>query len=331
MQLILLSGGSGKRLWPLSNNIRSKQFLSLFKRNDGKMESMLQRVVRQVMEEHLTDNITIATNDSQSEIITTQLGNNISIVTEPERRDTFPAIALATSYLVLKKQCPEDEVGVVMPCDSLVDENYFKKIKRMVQLVQQDVAELILMGIKPTYPSSKFGYILPLEIGTTDSDCLFVKKFVEKPSVDIAQKLLLENALWNGGVFAFRLNFLMNIIQKYVQLNSFEDVRTHYYSFPKISFDYDVAEKVTSAVVTFDGKWKDIGTWNALTEELEDPVIGKVILGKHCKNVNVISELQSPIFIDGLEDVVVSANKDGVFICSKKYSEDIKQYIETIH
>ena len=100
MQLILLSGGSGKRLWPLSNNIRSKQFLSLFKRNDGKMESMLQRVVRQVMEEHLTDNITIATNDSQSEIITTQLGNNISIVTEPERRDTFPAIALATSYLV---------------------------------------------------------------------------------------------------------------------------------------------------------------------------------------------------------------------------------------
>ena len=71
---------------------------------------MLQRVVRQVMEEHLTDNITIATNDSQSEIITTQLGNNISIVTEPERRDTFPAIALATSYLVLKKQCPEDEV-----------------------------------------------------------------------------------------------------------------------------------------------------------------------------------------------------------------------------
>ena len=216
MQLILLSGGSGKRLWPLSNNIRSKQFLSLFKRNDGKMESMLQRVVRQVMEEHLTDNITIATNDSQSEIITTQLGNNISIVTEPERRDTFPAIALATSYLVLKKQCPEDEVVVVMPCDSLVDENYFKKIKRMVQLVQQDVAELILMGIKPTYPSSKFGYILPLEIGTTDSDCLIVKKFVDKPSVDIAQKLLLENALWNGDVFAFRLNFLINSVQKYV-------------------------------------------------------------------------------------------------------------------
>lgn len=128
MQLILLSGGSGKRLWPLSNNIRSKQFLSLFKRKDGKMESMLQRVVRQIMEVHLTDNITIATNDFQSEIITTQLGNNISIVTEPERRDTFPAIALAVSYLALEKQCSEDEVVVVMPCDSFVDEGYFKII-----------------------------------------------------------------------------------------------------------------------------------------------------------------------------------------------------------
>ncbi len=292
---------------------------------------MLQRVVRQIMEVHLTDNITIATNDSQSEIITTQLGNNVSIVTEPERRDTFPAIALAVSYLALEKQCSEDEVVVVMPCDSFVDEGYYQIISRMAQAVEQDVAELILMGVKPTYPSSKFGYILPSDESVTDTDCLFVEKFVEKPSVDIAEKLLFYKALWNGGVFAFRLNFLMNIIQKYVKLNSFEYVRTHYSSFPKISFDYEVVEKVTSAVVPFEGKWKDIGTWNALTEELEDPVIGKVILGKHCKNVNVISELQSPIFIDGLEDVVVSANKDGVFICSKKYSEDIKQYIETIH
>ena len=137
-----------------------------------------------IMEEHLADNITMATNDSQSGIAT-QLGNNISIVTEPERRDTFPAIALATSYLVLKKQCPEDEVVVVMPCDSLVDENYFKKIKRMVQLVQQDVAELILMGIKPLIHLQKFGYILPLEIGTTDSDCLFVRS-LSKNLLDIA-------------------------------------------------------------------------------------------------------------------------------------------------
>ena len=99
MQLVLLSGGSGKRLWPLSNNARSKQFLPLLEAEDGKMESMVQRVVRQIREVGLTENITLATNASQLDIITNQLGDSISVVTEPERRDTFPAIALASSFL----------------------------------------------------------------------------------------------------------------------------------------------------------------------------------------------------------------------------------------
>lgn len=89
MQLILLSGGSGKRLWPLSNDARSKQFLPLLENKDGTMESMVQRVVRQVKEVNLTNNITLATNASQLDIITNQLGNSVTVVTEPERRDTF--------------------------------------------------------------------------------------------------------------------------------------------------------------------------------------------------------------------------------------------------
>lgn len=103
MQLVLLSGGSGKRLWPLSDNVRSKQFLPLIEKEDGTMESMVQRVVRQAKEIMQINAITIATNASQIDIITQQLGDTISIVTEPERRDTFPAVALATSYLKFSK------------------------------------------------------------------------------------------------------------------------------------------------------------------------------------------------------------------------------------
>lgn len=96
MEIILLSGGSGKRLWPLSNNTRSKQFLRLLSAPSGEKESMVQRVARQIKEASLTDTLTIATSANQKDIITIQLGDNINLVTEPERRDTFLAIALAS-------------------------------------------------------------------------------------------------------------------------------------------------------------------------------------------------------------------------------------------
>ena len=99
MQITLLSGGSGKRLWPLSNNARSKQFLPLLQSPSGDVESMVQRVVRQINESRLSGQITIATNSTQKDIIINQLGEDVDIVTEPERRDTFPAIALAAGYL----------------------------------------------------------------------------------------------------------------------------------------------------------------------------------------------------------------------------------------
>ena len=128
MQLILLSGGSGKRLWPLSNNSRSKQFLPLLSKEDGTMESMVQRVIRQIDEANLTKDITIATNSTQLDIITNQLGDRVSIVTEPERRDTFPAIALASSYLKFSKHCSENEIVVIMPCDPYTETGYFEAI-----------------------------------------------------------------------------------------------------------------------------------------------------------------------------------------------------------
>ena len=332
MQLVLLSGGSGKRLWPLSNNARSKQFLSLLEKEDGTMESMLQRVVRQARLANLTENITLAANASQQDIIFNQLGDTINLVTEPERRDTFPAIALAASFLKLAKQCSDDEVVVIMPCDPYTELGYFETIGKMVECVKANVADLVLMGIAPTYASEKYGYVVPVNSNEDDNDYYrMVSRFTEKPSVDKAEKLLKENAYWNGGVFAFRLGYMMNIVKKYMTRDSFEETRARYSEFPKISFDYEVAEKAESvAVVPFNGEWKDLGTWNTLTDELHKPVIGNAVMGAHCENTHVINELQNPIFVDGLKDVVVAACPDGILVCGKEHSEDIKKLVENL-
>lgn len=329
MQLVLLSGGSGKRLWPLSNNARSKQFLPLLEKEDGTMESMVQRVVRQVREAHLTDDITLATNASQLDIIINQLGDSVSVVTEPERRDTFPAIALASGYLKLKKGCPDDEVVVIMPCDPFTEAGYFETIGRMVRCVEADVAELVLMGITPTYPSEKYGYVVPVTDHLMAEGSMAVSKFTEKPNVERAKELLGMGALWNGGVFAFRLGYMMEIAQRYVKAESFEEMRSRYSEFPKISFDYEVAEKADSvAVLPYSGQWKDLGTWNTLTDELHHHIIGNAVMGPRCTNTHVINELQYPIYVDGMEDTVIAASPDGIIVCRKKYTEDIKKAVD---
>ena len=329
MQLVLLSGGSGKRLWPLSNNARSKQFLPLLEKEDGTMESMVQRVVRQVREAHLTDDITLATNASQLDIIINQLGDSVSVVTEPERRDTFPAIALASGYLKLKKGCPDDEVVVIMPCDPFTEAGYFETIGKMVKCVEADVAELVLMGITPTYPSEKYGYVVPVTDNLMAEGSMAVSKFTEKPNVERARELLGMGALWNGGVFAFRLGYMMEIAQRYVKADSFEEMRSRYSEFPKISFDYEVAEKADSvAVLPYSGQWKDLGTWNTLTDELHHHIIGNAVMGPRCTNTHVINELQYPIYVDGMEDTVIAASPDGIIVCRKKYTEDIKKAVD---
>lgn len=297
------------------------------------MESMVQRVVRQAKEAQLTDEITLATNASQLDIIINQLGESVSVVTEPERRDTFPAIALAASYLSLEKKCSDDEVVVIMPCDPYTELGYFQTISKMVECVEQNVADLVLMGITPTYPSEKYGYVIPETSETLEPSETFkkVSRFTEKPSVEIAESFLKQGAYWNGGVFAFRLRYMMNIVRNYIQSESFKDTRNRYSEFPKISFDYEVAEKAESvAVVPFSGEWKDLGTWNTLTDELKQHVIGNAVMGAHCENTHVINELQHPIFVDGLKDVVVAACPDGILVCSKEYSEEIKKSVENL-
>ena len=331
MQIILLSGGSGKRLWPLSNGVRSKQYLQLLLSPDGNKESMVQRVLRQIKEASLTSSVTIATSESQRDSIESQLGMSVDIVTEPERRDTFPAIALSASYLALQRGCSRDEVIVVMPCDSYTETKYFQVIATMAELAGQGVADLVLMGITPTYPSTKFGYVIPSLSETTDKYKI-VQHFTEKPDEEKAKTLLSQGAYWNGGVFAFRLGYMMDIVNKYILTTDFVDLRNRYSEFPKISFDYEVVEKATSvAVVPYDGQWKDLGTWNALVEELPAKTMGNVILGNETQDTTVINELNIPIVCDGVKNIIVAAGHDGILVCDMKSSEYIKQYVDSIH
>ncbi len=326
MQLILLSGGSGKRLWPLSNDARSKQFLPLLVSPDGGMESMIQRVVRQIREANLTNNITFATNAVQRDSIINQLGEDVSVVTEPERRDTFPAIALAASYLAKEKKCSSDEIVVVMPCDVYTESRYFTTIGKMVESVKNNVADLVLMGIAPTYPSEKFGYVVPKKAEATEG-VKMVERFTEKPNEEKAKQLLEQGAYWNGGVFAFRLGYMMDIVDQYLKTDTFQETHKRYAEFPKISFDYEVAEKAQSvAVVPFAGEWKDLGTWNALCEELPSTHIGNVMMGDNNENTHAVNELGIPVFCNGLKDVIVAASPDGIMVCDKQDSEKIKDY-----
>ena len=155
MNIILLSGGSGKRLWPLSNEVRSKQFLKVVRDESGKTESMVQRVYRQLMASEVNADITIATSATQVESIRSQLGDGVSIVVEPERRNTFPAIVLASAYLCFEKACDPNETIIVLPVDPYVDEEYFQTLKKLDEAVQASTAGILLMGGQATHPSRK--------------------------------------------------------------------------------------------------------------------------------------------------------------------------------
>lgn len=325
MQIILLSGGSGKRLWPLSNEIRSKQFLKVVKSEENEIESMVQRVYRQLSA--VTDaKITVATSASQVETIKNQLGDKVSLVVEPQRRNTFPAIALSAAYLYYEKSCPLDETVIVLPVDPYVDDEYFKKLNELDKAVRDNAADIVLMGVKPTYPSEKYGYIIP---ESTDKTVNSVQEFKEKPDAKTAQKYIEQGALWNCGVFAFKLSYLMNIVNSTVKSNSFSDVEDHYNSFEKTSFDYAVVEKAKSvAVVSYNGEWKDLGTWNTLTEVMDEIPIGDVIVTDDCENTHVINELEIPVIVMGTKDVVVAASPDGILVADKVQSSYIKKYVE---
>ena len=325
MNIILLSGGSGKRLWPLSNDIRSKQFIKLFKTEAGDDESMVQRVYRQIKKADANATVTIATSKTQVSAIHNQLGNSVGISVEPCRRDTFPAIALATAYLADVQGVDPEESVVVCPVDPYVNDDYFEALKGLSQQADTGEANLVLMGIEPTYPSEKYGYIIPESADQTAS----VRTFKEKPTADVAARYIAQGALWNGGVFAYKLKYVLNKAHELIDFTDYQDLFDKYDTLQKISFDYAVVEKEDKIQVQrFAGQWMDLGTWNTLTEAMEENVIGKGVLNDVCENVHIVNEMDVPILAMGLHDVVISASPEGILVSDKEQSSYIKPFVD---
>ena len=327
MHIILLSGGSGKRLWPLSNDVRSKQFIKLFKNENGKYESMVQRVYRQIHTVNSDMEVTIATSKSQVSAIRNQLGNKVSICLEPCRRDTFPAIALAAAYLKDVQGLSEEDCVAVCPVDPYVDNTYYQTVQKLEKIVNEGQSNLVLMGIEPTVPSEKYGYIIPVE----KNEISRVAKFTEKPDTETAKEYIKQGALWNAGVFAFKLGYLLNKAHELIDFVDYADLFKKYDTLTKISFDYAVVEKEPNIqVLRYAGQWKDVGTWNMMAEVMADKTKGDVILDDTCKDTNVVNELNIPILCMGCEDMVVAAGEDGILVSTKERSGYMKPYVEKI-
>lgn len=328
MNVILLSGGSGKRLWPLSNDVRSKQFIKLFKDENGEYESMLQRMYRQIIAVDEQAKVTIATSKTQVSAIHNQLGAGVSISVEPCRRDTFPAIALATAYLHDKLGMSEKEAVVVCPVDPYVEQDYFEALKSLGELAARGEANLVLMGIEPTYPSEKYGYIIP----RNQEIISVVETFKEKPDKKTAETYIAQGALWNGGIFAYKLGYVLGKAHELVDFIDYKDLFQKYDKLKKESFDYAVVEKESKIqVMRFNGQWKDLGTWNTLTEAIAEESIGNVIHNDTCENVHIVNELDMPILCMGLKDTIVSASPEGILVADKEQSSYIKPFVDKLN
>lgn len=329
MNIVLLSGGSGKRLWPLSNDVRSKQFIKIFKSGDGgAYESMVQRVYRQIRAVEPEANVTVATSKTQISAIYNQIGRDVGISLEPCRRDTFPAIALATAYLRDEKGLSPEDAVVVCPVDPYVDTGYFRCVRDLYETARRGESKLVLMGIAPTFPSEKYGYIKP----DRRPDGTLGYTFTEKPTKDKAREYIAAGALWNGGVFAYRLSYVLEKSRELLGTDDYQTLFHNYANLKKISFDYAVVEQETSIqVLPYAGDWKDLGTWNTFTEAMEEPVIGRGVLGEGCTGVHIVNELNLPILAMGLQDAVIAASPDGILVSSMDASARIKPYVDVIN
>lgn len=327
MHLVLLSGGSGKRLWPLSNDIRSKQFLQLLPAGDGACESMLARVYRQLKEVGGWESITVVASAAQEDQLDLQLGKDVHIVTEPERRGTFPATALACAYLHDVLQAPETAAVMALPVDSFAETNYFKAIKSAEKALEQWPESLVLLGATPDHASDKYGYILPADPGAPVSG---VSDFKEGLTSKSAQQLMAQGALWNCGALGFRLGSMFRLLRENHGLEdpTYESLAARFGELPQNTLDSEALRSLENVrVLRYKGTWKDLGNWETLTEEMVTPIIGRSLIDDSCDNTHIINELDMPVIGMGLKNVVVAVCHDGILVADKRKTPRLKDFV----
>ncbi len=321
MYYVLLSGGSGKRLWPLSNDARPKQYLKVVNKENNSMEhcSMLQRVWEQLGEAGIAGQAVITAGSEQVELIKSQV-KEARIAVEPGRRDTFAAVLLSCSWL-LKNGATREDYAAIMPVDPYTEGSYFETVKKLEAVMRESGAEVGLMGARPSYPASKYGYILPEQGRTAGSKSGALRRSrtrkrlrpAERGRIVELRRILREN---RGYLEAHRT---------YGVPEDYDALCAAYESLPKISFDYEVLEKAEHlAAVEFNGYWKDLGTWDALADQMSTDTIGNVVLDDTCENTQVINELKMPVAVMGTRDLVVVAAQDGILVADKSQTANVK-------
>ncbi|MBQ9328013.1 MAG: mannose-1-phosphate guanylyltransferase [Solobacterium sp.] len=328
MRMILLCGGGGKRLWPISNNVHSKQFIRLFDDGNGGYRSMLERVIGEIHEIDPDIQVTIASGRIQTEEVRSQLGYDVSMTEEPSRRDTFPAISLAASYLKDHDRVDPEEPVVIFSVDSYADHSFYESLFELGKIVESGRSNLVLMGIEPDEPSEKYGYIIP----ASEDPVSDVKEFKEKPDRSTATRYIeQDHALWNAGVFACRLNYLLKRAERVFGNSSYSYLVQHYPELKAVSFDYAVVERESSiSVLRYHGKWADAGTWNNIANLLGNATVGQVVRDNSCRNSLIVNHLDIPVLAIGVHDMVVAAGRDGILVCSKDKESLLKERVDDV-
>ncbi|PAD33124.1 sugar phosphate nucleotidyltransferase [Paenibacillus sp. 7523-1] len=329
MHIVLLCGGAGKRLWPLSNELRSKLFVDILPSPGGGRESMISRVCRQLDSSDLLDSTLIISHQNQTDITTRHTKGKIPVIGEPFKRGTFTAAALASLYLKSYGAAEPDDMICIAPADVFADENFFRSFKLLPEILKQSHADIILIGTRPTYASEQYGYILP---GKKEPNGYApVTQFIEKPELDVAETLLQHGALWNCGVYAFSLAFMLSHIEKNGLPVHYEQLLTLYEQLPERSFDKQVAEQSQRAVVLpYEGVWQDIGSWDALCDQLDSNVLGHGRISESSPDSYIVNELPYPIHVIGVPGIITVASPDGILIANKKDSNEIKEQLGSI-
>lgn len=336
---IILAGGSGSRLWPLSRELYPKQLLNL---NSDK--SLLQTTFERLKYCMPPENIISITNTKHTSNVRMQLGalvENAVVLAEPVSKNTAPAIALATKYIMQKSN--SDPVILVVPSDHLIEDvdKFSSTVKKGEKLAEQGY--IVTFGIEPAYPETGYGYINTLE---KIENGYKVKEFVEKPDLETAKKYLAAGTyFWNSGIFMFKASTMMEEIDKYTPdiakiSNSVDFNKTHDIPFvefdkmPNISIDYAIMEKSGKiALAKLESDWNDLGSWQSIydvspKDENDNVFIGHV-LDKGSKGSFVYSSSKLVATI-GLEDTVIVETEDAILACKKDKTQEVKHIYETL-
>lgn len=329
MYTIILAGGSGTRLFPLSRSSYPKQFIPLLEN-----ESLFQKTVKRALLFSNPDDIYIITNTEHKFLVANQLTEintpNCNVLLEPCGKNTLPAIFYGTKKIFARN--PEAKI-LVLSSDQLIEIN--DEYKHAISAAEKLAADnIVTFGIVPETPHTGYGYIMP---GRSLDGGFSVAAFKEKPDLETAKKYVAEQYLWNAGIFCFSAKIFLDECRKYAPevFAAFNDntADTAYTITPKISIDYGVLEKSSKiAVVPMKISWNDLGSFEAYYSIHEKDALGNAVDGDYlCENGRnnlVISD--KLVATVGLSDLAIVDTPDVLMICPRDNSQMVGKLTEKL-